>query len=58
MRSCLATKKIFLKFKGPGSFKTFLKIGGNIEFLKAYRLTPLTPPLSGHFTVPLRSQAM
>jgi hypothetical protein len=33
-----------LFFKGPGFFKTNLKIGGNVEYLKAYRLIPLTPP--------------
>ncbi len=40
-------------FKGPGSFKKFFKIGGNVDELKAYGLIPLTPPLPGHFTVPL-----
>jgi hypothetical protein len=40
-------------FKGPGSFKKFFIIGGNVDELKAYRLIPLTPPLLGRFTVPL-----
>jgi hypothetical protein len=40
-------------FKGPGSFKKFFKIGGNVDELKAYRLIPLTPPLFFHFTLPL-----
>jgi hypothetical protein len=43
----------FLLFKGPGSFKTIFKIGGNVDELKAYRLIPLTPPLLFHFTLPL-----
>jgi hypothetical protein len=30
MRSCLAAKTRFLLFKGPGSFKKFFIIGGNI----------------------------
>ncbi len=41
MESCLAAQK------------RFFKIVGNVEFLKVYRLIPLTPPVSGHFTVPL-----
>ncbi len=53
MKSCLAAQKRFLLYKGPGSFKTVFKIGGNVEYLKAYRLIPLTPPLLGYFTVPL-----
>jgi hypothetical protein len=40
-------------FKGPGPFKKFFKIGGNVDELKAYRLIPLTPPLFFHFTLPL-----
>ncbi len=42
--TCLAAKIRFLLFKGPGSFKTIFKIGGNVDELKAYRLIPLTPP--------------
>ncbi len=53
MRSCLAAQIRFMLFKGPGSFKKKFKIGGNVDELKAYRLIPLTPPLPGHFTVPL-----
>jgi hypothetical protein len=42
-------------FKGPGSFKKMFKIGGNVGYLKAYRLIPLNPPppLLFHFTVPI-----
>jgi hypothetical protein len=49
MESCLAAQKHFLLFKdpGPGVLKFFL------DFLKAYRLVPLTFPFPGHFTVPL-----
>jgi hypothetical protein len=54
MKSCLAAKKRFLLFKGPGSFKIFFEISGNVEYFKAYRLIPLTTHLLGHFTVPLR----
>jgi hypothetical protein len=36
MKSCLTAQKRFLMFKGPGSFKTFFKIGGNVDELKAY----------------------
>jgi hypothetical protein len=46
----------FLLFKGPGSFKTISKIGGNVDELKAYRLIPLTPPLLFHFTLPLKCE--
>jgi hypothetical protein len=53
INSCLAAKKRFLLFKGPGSFKIFFKIGGNVEHLKAYRLIPLIPPLLFRFTVAL-----
>jgi hypothetical protein len=56
MKSCLVAQKRFLLFKGPGSFKRFFKIGGNVEDLQAYRLIPCTTPLPGHFTVPLRIQ--
>jgi hypothetical protein len=42
MKSYLAAEKLFFLFKGQGSFKN-LKIGGNVEFSKAYRLIPLTP---------------
>jgi hypothetical protein len=31
-----AALKRFSKFKGPGSFKKYLKICGNVEQLKAY----------------------
>jgi hypothetical protein len=55
MNSCLAAQIRFMLFKGPGSFKKNFKIGGNVDELKAYRLIPLTPPLLGHFTVPLRT---
>jgi hypothetical protein len=44
MKSCLTAQKRFLMFKGPGSFKTFFKIGGNVDELNAYPLIPLTPP--------------
>jgi hypothetical protein len=44
MNRCLAAQICFLLFKGPGSFKTIFKIGGNVDRLKAYRLKPLTPP--------------
>ncbi len=53
MNSCLAAQKLFLLFKGPGSFKKIFLIGGNVEEKQAYRLIPRTPPLPGHFTVPL-----
>jgi hypothetical protein len=53
INSCLAAQIRFLLFKGPGSFKTFFKIVGNVDELKAYRLIPLTPPLLFHFTLPL-----
>jgi hypothetical protein len=54
MKSCLAAQIRFMLFKGPGSFKSFFKICGNLEYLKAYRLIPLTPPLRFHFTLPLK----
>jgi hypothetical protein len=55
INSCLAAQIRFLLFKGPGSFKTILKIGGNVDELEAYRLIPLTPPpLLFHFTLPLK----
>jgi hypothetical protein len=47
--------KRFLLFEGPVSFKKIKQFGGNVEFLKAYRLIPLTAPLPGQFTVPLES---
>ncbi len=53
MKSCLDAQIRFMLFKGPGSFKKKFKIGGNLEYLKAYRLIPLTPPLLFHFTLPL-----
>ena len=53
MISCLTAQMRFLLFKGPGSFKKNVKIGGNVDELKAYRLIPLTPPLFFHFTLPL-----
>ena len=53
MKSCLTAQIRFMLFKGPGSFKTNFKIGGNVDELKAYRLIPLTPPLLFHFTLPL-----
>jgi hypothetical protein len=54
MKSCLAAQISCMLFKGPGSFKNFFKIGGNVDELKAYRLIPLTLPLLFHFTLPLR----
>jgi hypothetical protein len=53
INSCLPAQIRFLLFKGPGSFKTIFKIGGNVGELKAYRLIPLTSPLFFHFTLPL-----
>jgi hypothetical protein len=44
MKSCLTAQVCFMLFKGPGSFKIFFKIGGNVDELKGYRLIPLTPP--------------
>jgi hypothetical protein len=58
MRSCLAAQIRFMLLKGPGSFKKKFKIGGNVDELKAYRLIPLTAPLPGHFTVPLKCQKL
>ena len=55
IKSCLTAQIHFLMFKGPGSFKTIFKIGGNVDELKAYRLIPLTPPLFFHFTLPLKA---
>ena len=52
-KSCLAAQIGFMLIKGPGSFKKNIKIGGNVDKLKAYRLIPLTPPLFFHFTLPL-----
>ncbi len=54
MISCLAAQIRFLLLKGPGSFKTVFKIGGNVDEFKAYRLIPFTPPLLFHFTLPLK----
>jgi hypothetical protein len=51
MKSCLAAQKRFLL---PGSLKKICKIGGNVEYLKAYRLISLTLPLPDHFTLPLK----
>ncbi len=39
-------KNVFWLFKGPGSFIKKIKIGGNVEFLKAYRLIAPPPPFS------------
>jgi hypothetical protein len=50
MKSCLTAQKHFLLFKGPGSFKFFYKICGNVHELKAYRLIPLTPPPFSFYT--------
>jgi hypothetical protein len=58
MKSCLAAQIRFMLFKGPGSFKHFFKICENLEYLKAYRLIPLTPPLRFHFTLPLKRESM
>jgi hypothetical protein len=54
INSCLAAQIRLLMFKGPGSFKTIVKIGGNVDELKAYRLVSLTSPLLFHFTLPLK----
>jgi len=53
INSCLAAQIRFLLFKGPGSFKTIFKIGGNVDELQVYRLIPLTALLLFHFTLPL-----
>ncbi len=53
MKSCLTAQINFMLFKWPGSFKKFLKFGGNVDELKGYRLIPLTRPLFFHFTLPL-----
>jgi hypothetical protein len=53
MKSCLTAQIRFLLFKGPGFFKKSKKVCGNVDEYKAYRLIPLTPPLLGHFTLPL-----
>ncbi len=53
LESCLEAQKLFLLFKGPGPFKIYFKIGGNLEEVKAYRWIPLTPsppPWSFHST--------
>jgi hypothetical protein len=39
---CSAAEKRFLLFKGPGYLKK--NICGNVEYLNAYQLKPLTPP--------------
>jgi hypothetical protein len=44
MNCCLTAQIRFMLFKEPGSFKTFLKICGNVDDFKGYRLIPLTPP--------------
>jgi hypothetical protein len=38
MRSCLAVQTRFLLFKGPGSFKKFFIIGGNIILAPGIKL--------------------
>jgi hypothetical protein len=38
-----------------GVLKKKIKIGGNVEYLKACRLIPLTHPLLGHFTITLNT---
>jgi hypothetical protein len=38
MKSCSVAQKSFLLFKGVESFKSFFKIGGNVEDLQAYRM--------------------
>jgi hypothetical protein len=53
MNCCLTAQIRFMHFKGPGSFKIFLKICENIDEYKGHRLVPLTPPLFFHFTLPL-----
>jgi hypothetical protein len=55
MNCRVAAQKRFLLFKGRGSYTNFFLIGGNVEYLKAYRTdtTHTPPPLPGHFTVPL-----
>ncbi len=44
MISCIAAQIRFLLLKGPGSFKTIFKIGGNVDEFKDYRLIPFIPP--------------
>ncbi len=44
IKCCLTSQIRFMRFKGPGSFKKFFKIGGNVDELKVCRLIPLTPP--------------
>jgi hypothetical protein len=53
MNCCLTAQVRFMLFKGPGSFKIFFLICGNVDELKGYRLIPLTPHLFFHFTLPL-----
>ncbi len=53
MKSCLTAQIRFMLFKGPGSFRKIIKIGGNVDEVKGYRLIPLTPPLFYNFTLPL-----
>jgi hypothetical protein len=48
----LAAQKRFCCLNGRGPLKK-LKFGGNIEYLRVYRLISLTRPLTAHFTVPL-----
>ncbi len=35
MKSCLTAQIRFMLFKGPGSLKKKIKIGGNVDELKA-----------------------
>jgi hypothetical protein len=42
MKSCFAAQIHIMLFKGPGSFKTNFKIGGNVDELKAYTVTRTT----------------
>ncbi len=48
IKNCLASQKRFLLLKDRGALKENFGIGGNVEYLKAYRLIPLThlaPPM-------------
>jgi hypothetical protein len=53
MKSCLATQKCYLLFKGPGSFKKKLN-RRKCKGFTGLSIDTTHTPLPGHFTVPLR----
>ncbi len=51
-------KYVLCCLKGRGPLNKIFKIGGNVEYFKAYRLMPRAPHLPGHFAVPLTTMSV